>query len=124
MECLPQLSGSQWLVVLTMIVEVFCLGMSYSVQAPFYPQVAKNKGCIPSEYGLVFGIMALVKFVLCPIIGANLKRFGMKATIIAGIMAVGLRYSSIIALSILHGLHSPATPYFLTPELPQTLDGH
>ena len=43
-------------------------------QAPFYPHEAEKKGCVPSEYGLVFGIFELTVFLVSPIIGANLNR--------------------------------------------------
>eukprot|EP00095_Tigriopus_kingsejongensis_P003951 maker-scaffold79_size400133-snap-gene-1.9 protein:Tk03951 transcript:maker-scaffold79_size400133-snap-gene-1.9-mRNA-1 annotation:"uncharacterized mfs-type transporter" len=65
--------------------------------APFYPHEAEKKGCVPSEYGLVFGIFELTVFLVSPIIGANLNRLGMKATLNIGIGTVGVT-------SILFGL--------------------
>lgn len=58
---------------------------------------AEKKGCIPSEYGLVFGIFELTVFIVSPIIGANLNRMGMKWTLNVGIGTVGVT-------SILFGL--------------------
>ena len=52
--------------------------MFWTIQAPFYPQEAEKKGCVPSEYGLVFGVFELTVFIVSPIIGANLNRLGMK----------------------------------------------
>ena len=49
-------------------------------QAPFYPHEAEKKGCVPSEYGLVFGIFELTVFLVSPLIGANLNRMGLKVT--------------------------------------------
>ena len=66
-------------------------------QAPFYPLEAEKKGCVPSEYGLVFGIFELTVFLVSPIIGANLNRMGMKFTLNFGIGTVGVT-------SILFGL--------------------
>jgi len=60
------------------------------MQAPFYPIEAEMKGCTPSEYGLVFGVFELVVFLVSPIIGANLNRLGIKATLCTGIGAVGI----------------------------------
>jgi len=60
------------------------------MQAPFYPIEAEAKGCTPSEYGLVFGIFELVVFLVSPIIGANLNRLGIKATLCTGIGMVGV----------------------------------
>ena len=59
-------------------------------QAPFYPLEAEKKGCMPSEYGLVFGIFELTVFLVSPIIGANLNRLGMKLTLNIGIGTVGV----------------------------------
>lgn len=59
-------------------------------QAPFYPLEAEKKGCVPSEYGLVFGIFELTVFLVSPIIGANLNRMGMKFTLNFGIGTVGV----------------------------------
>lgn len=80
----------QWLVALTFVVVNFCNAMCVSMQAPFYPQEAEKKGCVPSEYGLVFGIFELTVFLVSPIIGANLNRLGMKATLTVGIGTVGV----------------------------------
>ena len=60
------------------------------LQAPFYPLEAEKKGCVPSEYGLVFGIFELTVFLVSPIIGANLNRMGMKFTLNFGIGTVGV----------------------------------
>ena len=61
-------------------IKICCIfGKNYRVrQAPFYPHEAEKKGCVPSEYGLVFGIFELTVFLVSPIIGANLNRMGMK----------------------------------------------
>ena len=68
----------QWLVTITFVVVNFCNAMTVSMQAPFYPHEAEKKGCVPSEYGLVFGIFELTVFLVSPVIGANLNRMGMK----------------------------------------------
>ena len=64
--------------------------MVFFIQAPFYPLEAEKKGCMPSEYGLVFGIFELTVFLVSPIIGANLNRLGMKLTLNIGIGTVGV----------------------------------
>jgi len=87
----------QWLTCITFIVVNFCNAMCVSMQAPFYPLEAEKKGCMPSEYGLVFGIFELTVFLVSPIIGANLNRMGMKMTLNVGIGTVGVS-------SILFGL--------------------
>jgi MFS family permease len=69
----------------------FCLKKLLMLfQAPFYPLEAEKKGCVPSEYGLVFGIFELTVFLVSPLIGANLNRMGLKATLTIGIGTVGV----------------------------------
>lgn len=87
----------QWLVTITFVVVNFCNAMTVSMQAPFYPHEAEKKGCVPSEYGLVFGIFELTVFLVSPVIGANLNRMGMKFTLNVGIATVAVS-------SILFGL--------------------
>jgi len=97
MGILPNFTKKQWLVTGTFIVVNFCNAMCVSMQAPFYPHEAEKKGCIPSEYGLVFGVFELTVFLVSPIIGANLNRLGVKMTLSVGIGTVG-------CTSILFGL--------------------
>lgn len=99
MGCLPEtnFTRQQWLVTITFVIVNFCNAMCVSMQAPFYPHEAEKKGCVPSEYGLVFGIFELTVFLVSPIIGANLNRLGMKTTLNVGIATVGVT-------SILFGL--------------------
>lgn len=97
MGFLPNFTKKQWLITGTFIVVNFCNAMCVSMQAPFYPHEAEKKGCIPSEYGLVFGVFELTVFLVSPIIGANLNRLGVKMTLSVGIGTVG-------CTSILFGL--------------------
>jgi MFS family permease len=83
-------SRQQWLTSLTFVVVNLCNAMCVSMQAPFYPLEAEKKGCVPSEYGLVFGIFELTVFLVSPLIGANLNRMGLKATLTIGIGTVGV----------------------------------
>lgn len=89
MGILPNFTRKQWLITATFIVVNFCNAMCVSMQAPFYPHEAEKKGCVPSEYGLVFGIFELTVFIVSPIIGANLNRLGVKMTLNVGIGTVG-----------------------------------
>ena len=87
---LVNFNRQQWLTAITFVVVNFCNAMCVSMQAPFYPHEAERKGCVPSEYGLVFGIFELTVFLVSPIIGANLNRMGMKFTLNFGIGTVGV----------------------------------
>jgi len=87
---LANFTRQQWLTAITFVVVNFCNAMCVSMQAPFYPHEAEKKGCVPSEYGLVFGIFELTVFLVSPIIGANMNRMGMKFTLNFGIGTVGV----------------------------------
>jgi len=80
----------QWLTIMTFVVVNFCNAMCVSMQAPFYPREAVSKGLEVWHFGLVFGAFEITVFIVSPIIGANLNRFGVKRTLNVGIGAVGL----------------------------------
>ncbi len=75
----------------------FCSAICVSLQAPFYPQEAEKKGATATEYGLVFGVFELTVFIVSPILGKNLSRFGAKRVFNIGILTTG-------TCSILFGL--------------------
>lgn len=80
----------QWMTIITFVVVNFCNAMCVSMQAPFYPREAVSKGLQVWHFGLVFGAFEITVFIVSPIIGANLNRFGVKRTLNIGIGAVGL----------------------------------
>ncbi len=75
----------------------FSSAICVSLQAPFYPKEAERKGATPAEYGLVFGIFELTVFIVSPLLGKNLGRFGVKRVFNIGILTTG-------TCSILFGL--------------------
>ena len=56
-----------------------------SLQSPFFPKEAEDKGCSATEYGLVFGIFELVVFIISPIYGRHIQRVGPKRLFNLGI---------------------------------------
>jgi len=76
--------------IITFVVVNFCNAMCVSMQAPFYPREAVSKGLQVWHFGLVFGAFEITVFIVSPIIGANLNRFGVKRTLNVGIGAVGI----------------------------------
>ncbi|XP_046392881.1 MFS-type transporter SLC18B1-like [Ischnura elegans] len=57
-----------------------------SVQAPFYPAEAEEKGASSTTYGLVFGVFEIVSFLSSPIFGKYINVLGVKFTLTAGIL--------------------------------------
>ena len=64
----------QWVTLFVFAVADFCSAICVSLQAPFYPKEAQDKGATATEYGLVFGIFELMVFIVSPLLGKNLGR--------------------------------------------------
>jgi len=92
----------QWLTIMTFVVVNFCNAMCVSMQAPFYPREAVKKGLQVWHFGLVFGAFEITVFIVSPLIGANLNRFGVKRALNVGIGAVGLILVAYGCLGLLH----------------------
>ena len=59
-------------------------GLMISLQPPFYPYEAEQKGANPEEYGSVFGAFYLGAFLFCPVAGQIGKKIGPKVLCISG----------------------------------------
>ena len=82
-------SRRQWITVAVFALVDFCSAVCVSLQAPFYPQEASNKGASATEYGLVFGIFELTVFIVSPLLGQNMGRLGAKRVFNVGIFTTG-----------------------------------
>lgn len=67
----------------------FCNAICVSLQAPFFPSEAEQKGASATEYGLVFGVFELVVFIISPIYGQYINRIGPKVLFNGGIFTTG-----------------------------------
>ncbi|CAH1399278.1 unnamed protein product [Nezara viridula] len=83
-------SRRQLLTLIVFSIADFCNAICVSLQAPFYPKEAEKKGCIATEYGLVFGIFELVVFLVSPYYGKHLNRIGPKWLFNGGIFTTGI----------------------------------
>jgi len=92
----------QWLTIITFVIVNFCNAMCVSMQAPFYPREAVSKGLKVWHFGLVFGAFEITVFLVSPIIGASIKKIGVKRTLNVGIGAVGLILVAYGCLGLLH----------------------
>jgi len=82
-------SKRQWLTLIVFAIADFCSAVCVSLQAPFYPQEAEEKGATATEYGLVFGVFELTVFIVSPLLGKNLRRLGAKRVFNLGILTTG-----------------------------------
>ena len=60
-----------------------------SLQPPFYPLVAEQKGAVPSQYGFVFGMLSLTAFIFSPIFGTYGNKLGSRTVFYLGALAQG-----------------------------------
>ncbi|MCL4158758.1 UNVERIFIED_CONTAM: hypothetical protein GTU68_050739 [Idotea baltica] len=87
---MSKFSKRQYSTLIAFCVAQFCNGLCISIQAPFYPKEAEDKGAVPSQYGFVFGVYELVVFIFSPIYGKFLNRVGVKLVNNTGIFTVGI----------------------------------
>ncbi|KAF5270493.1 hypothetical protein FQA39_LY08371 [Lamprigera yunnana] len=92
-----QFTKRQWCTLIVISVADFFNAICVSLQAPFYPNEAEQKGCSATEYGLVFGIFELVVFIVSPVYGQHINKIGPKLLFNGGIYTTGV-------CSILFGL--------------------
>ena len=85
-----RLTKRQWITIAVFALADFCSAICVSLQAPFYPQEAEAKGASATETGLVFGIFELTVFIVSPLLGQNLSRFGAKRVFNIGILTTGI----------------------------------
>lgn len=80
----------QWVTLVVFSIAQFCNAVCVSLQAPFYPAEAEKKGATATQYGLVFGIFELTVFLVSPIYGRFMSRWGPKLINNAGILTVSV----------------------------------
>lgn len=83
-------TSRQLITLIVFCVAQFCNALCISIQAPFYPKEAEEKGAVPSQYGFVFGVYELVIFIFSPIYGKYLNKIGVKVVNNTGIFTVGV----------------------------------
>ncbi|CAG9803605.1 unnamed protein product [Chironomus riparius] len=79
----------QWIILAVMGLSDFFNAICVSLQAPFFPKEAENKGATATEYGLVFGIFELVVCLASPFYGQFLNKIGPKAMFQGGVFTTG-----------------------------------
>ncbi|CAH0393352.1 unnamed protein product [Bemisia tabaci] len=90
MKIFSNFTKRQWLTLVVFSIADFCNAICVSLQAPFYPKEAEDKGASATEYGLVFGIFELVVFIISPIYGQRLNQIGPKYLFNGGIFTTGI----------------------------------
>lgn len=65
----PPITRKQWLIIVLIYFGNFCAALSFSLQAPFFPKQATEKGATPTEYGLIFSSFYFTIFLIAPVYG-------------------------------------------------------
>ncbi|KAF2882673.1 hypothetical protein ILUMI_23497 [Ignelater luminosus] len=86
---LQTLDKSQRMTLLLLAFVDFMCFCSMSIMAPFFPREAAEKGLSDTLSGFVFSFYALIMFMMSPIVGKILPRFGTKYLFISGIFLTG-----------------------------------
>ncbi|XP_077531502.1 MFS-type transporter SLC18B1-like [Haemaphysalis longicornis] len=64
-----KITRKQWLMLAIIYSGNFCAALSFSLQAPFFPKKATEKGATPTEYGLIFSSFYFTIFLIAPVYG-------------------------------------------------------
>ncbi|GFY64103.1 MFS-type transporter SLC18B1 [Trichonephila inaurata madagascariensis] len=77
------------LLLLALWTGIFCNYACYSIIAPFFPQLARQKGLSAEQYSLVFGVYSLSQITFSIIVGRSLTKIGPKFIVLAGLFLTG-----------------------------------
>ncbi|CAL8142736.1 unnamed protein product [Orchesella dallaii] len=80
----------QFVIILILSFVEFFASAVVSIQAPFYPDIARQKGATATEYGLVFGIFEATVFIISPFYGAKMGSLGPTRVFNWGIFVTGV----------------------------------
>lgn len=79
----------QFYILATLCFGNFCIAACVSLQAPFFPREAEEKGATPTQYGLVFGVFELTIIVASPICSKLLSHVSPNFLISSGLFFCG-----------------------------------
>eukprot|EP00088_Acartia_fossae_P018660 TRINITY_DN20780_c0_g1_i1.p1 TRINITY_DN20780_c0_g1~~TRINITY_DN20780_c0_g1_i1.p1 ORF type:complete len:434 (-),score=65.50 TRINITY_DN20780_c0_g1_i1:268-1569(-) len=85
-----ELSCRHWELIVLVCAVYVTWGLTDSIQAPFYPIEADNKGANAAEYGAVFGIIHLAMFLAGPLFGRYMPRIGVFNVFVFGILGTAV----------------------------------
>ncbi|CAL1265538.1 unnamed protein product [Larinioides sclopetarius] len=83
------LISKKLLLLLSLWTGIFCNYACYSIIAPFFPQLARQKGLSAEQYSLVFGVYSLSQITFSVIVGRSLTKIGPKFIVLAGLFLTG-----------------------------------
>ncbi|CAL8093329.1 unnamed protein product [Orchesella dallaii] len=88
-----RIRGVSWgklrILIACAMVQLFA-GLTISLQAPFYPEEAEQKGATATEYGFVFGTFELTVFIVAPIYAYKIHNWNVKVVFNLGIFTAAI----------------------------------
>lgn len=82
-------SRKQWCILLIYCAINLLCAASVSIQGPFYPAIAEQKGVTPTQYGFVFGVFNIVFLVMNSLVGILIGKFGASSISFSGLCIIG-----------------------------------
>ncbi|XP_076349609.1 MFS-type transporter SLC18B1-like isoform X4 [Tachypleus tridentatus] len=118
-EATKKITFRQWQIILLLSVSNLVIAACISLQAPFFPREAEEKGASPTIYGFVFGVYELGVFISSPVYGKIISWITPKFMVNAGLFVAG-------STTILFGFldHSPpGAPFIVLAILVRLVEG-
>ena len=81
---------NQRAILLVLSFAAFLAGIAGSLQAPFYPKEAENKGVNEAQVGIVFALYHFTIFTTSPFFGRNVTKLGAKRMVNFGLFIMGI----------------------------------
>ena len=83
------IGSNQRSILIVLSLAAFLAGIAGSLQAPFYPKEAENKGVNQAQVGIVFALYHFTIFITSPFFGKNIPKIGAKQMINLGLFVMG-----------------------------------
>lgn len=100
----------QWKTLIALLCATLTSSFAVCLFPPFFPRLAEEKGFSATVYGFVIGTNCLTSFLVTPMIGKNLPKYGVKFSFVSG-MFIG---SVCVAVSGFLQFYPPGWQFVIT----------
>ena len=80
----PRWTQRQWRIIVVLLSATLTSSLAVCLFPPFFPRLAEEKGFSATVYGFVIGTHCLTSFIVTPMIGKNLPKYGVKYSFVSG----------------------------------------
>ncbi|XP_064487793.1 MFS-type transporter SLC18B1-like [Ornithodoros turicata] len=103
----------RWMLAAAVYAGNFCAAMSFSLQAPFFPKQAEQKGATPTEYGLIFSSFYFTIFLIAPLYGKLVGLISPKNMMIGGLLVTCFSVASFGFVTLVPGRYAFVATAFI-----------